>query len=255
MIKKNGETINSVKEWSQLAGPKKDIHWKDYRSAKEVAKAWFREEVAKIPTEIKTIIENSEDFDLITIEEVEPEALLYFDKFSGPSNIDVLVKGSDKHGDFIIGIEAKADESFSLFVKDIFSDALESKIETPNTKKIIRVEQLAQSLFSKRKGNGKKIGELRYQLLTGLAGTIAYANKSNIERAVFLIHEFNTPCTKNEKHQQNQLDLDNFVNRLTDGRIERVESSKLYGPIKISGKPLFDKLPDIYIGKVSKTIR
>jgi hypothetical protein len=254
MIEKNGKSINSVEDWRQLAGPKEKIHWKDHRSAKESAKAWFRDGKAKLPSEIETIIEKSENFDLITIEMVEPEALLHFDEFSGPSNMDVLVKGNDRHGNFIIGIEAKADESFSLFVKDIFSDAMETKIETPNTKKIIRIEQLAQSFFSKRNQNGKKIGELRYQLLTGLAGTIAYANRNNINRAVFLIHEFNTPRTVTENHKQNQIDLNNFINRLTNGEIKYFDVDILYGPLKIPGKPLFDKIPDIYIGKVRKSL-
>lgn len=254
MIEKNNNKIKSVDDWEIYAGPKDKIHWKDHRSAKESAKAWFRDDIAKLPIEIKAIIESSKYFDLITVDEVEPEALLRFDKFSGPCNIDVLVKASDKHGHFIVGIEAKADEPFSLYVKDIFTDALESKIETPNTKKIIRIEQLAQSLYSNKKDTESKIGELRYQLLTGLAGTIAEANKNNIDRAIFLIHEFITPLTTSEKRNLNQLNLNQFINRLSNGEIDRIEEGVLYGPIEIPGVPLFEKIPSIFIGKVSVII-
>lgn len=236
------------------AGPKDIIHWKDHRSAKESAKSWFRDDIAKLPIEIESIIENNGNFDLITVNEVKPEALLHFDKFSGPCNMDVLVKATDKYGDFIIGIEAKADEPFSHYVKDVLSDALESKIDTPNTNKIIRIEQLTQSLFSKRRKKESKIGELRYQLLTGLAGTIAEANRHNIDRAVFLIHEFISHLTKSDKRNLNQLDLNQFIKRLTGGEIDRIEKGFLYGPIEIPGVPLFGKIPNIFIRKVSVTI-
>ena len=41
-IIKNGHNIHSVDDWLRFAPPEKgESHWKDGRSAKELAKAWF----------------------------------------------------------------------------------------------------------------------------------------------------------------------------------------------------------------------
>lgn len=251
MIKKNGHQINSVEEWGKYAGPKEDIQWKNHRSAKESAKAWFRDGIPKIPTEIKNLIENSNDFGAIKVKEVEPESLLRFDMFSGPSNMDVLVKANDKHGEFLVGIEAKADETFSSYVKDVFTNALETKFDSVNSKKVLRIEQLSQALFTKRKVSQTKIGELRYQLLTGLAGTIGEAINNGLDRAVFLIHEFVTPLTTRKKRNLNHQDLNQFIYRLTQGKFQEIENGELLGPIEIPGTPLFKTVPNLYVGKVS----
>jgi len=254
MIKKNGESINSVKEWGQLAGPKDEIHWKDYRSAKETAEAWFENDKPSVPVEIKQAFEKSNHFTDLNVTKVEPEALLKFDRFSGPSNMDVLVNTKDDKGEFVIGIEAKADEPFSEYVKDKFTEALEAKFKSPNTKRIKRIEQLSTALFGNRKNRAPKVGELRYQLLTGLAGTVAKAVDEKCNRAVFLIHEFNTPLTTKENRKENQNDLNNFIHRLTNGEIKSVETGVLYGPINLPGEPLFKNPPDVFIGKVYRKI-
>lgn len=255
MIEKNGKTINSVEEWGIVAGPKEKVHWKDHRSAKEAAKAWFLNDKPSVPAELIQIFENSGHFNDLNVVKVEPEALLNFDSFSGPSNMDLLAHAKDGKGEFVIGIEAKADEPFSECVKDKFVVALEAKFDSPNSKRIKRIEQLSLALFSKKRNNSPRVGELRYQLLTGLAGTIAEAVNKNLDRAVFLIHEFNTPLTTSEKHEQNQIDLNNFMHRLSNGEIKKVDAGKLYGPFKIPGKPLFDDIPDIYVGKISRIIK
>lgn len=254
MIKKNGKVINTVEEWGKLAGPKDSIQWKDHRSAKESAKAWIENNKPVIPVEIKKIFENSDHFSGLNVIEVEPEAQLKFDSFSGPSNMDVLVHAQDKKGKFVIGIEAKADEPFSEYLKDKFTEALEVKFESPNSKRVIRIEQLSLALFTKRVDKTPKIGELRFQLLSGLAGTVAAARENNCDRAVFLIHEFNTPLTTDEKHEQNRIDFNNFIERLSNGEIKKIESGKIYGPFKIPGKPLFDNPPEIFIGKANRII-
>lgn len=254
MIKKKGVEIKSVDEWGEHAGPKEAIHWKKDRSAMESAKAWFTDNVAQTPEEIVFAISGHANFGHFSVTEVEPEALLKFDSFQGPSNMDVLVQAEDEYGKFIIGIEAKADEPFSDYIIDKLSKAMEEKIKTPNSKQLIRIEQLARSLFSKRSSEQPKVATLRYQLLTGLAGTIAEANRLKYDRAIFLIHEFNTPLTSKDKHALNQKDLNAFIYRLSNGEIKEVETGKLYGPISIPGVPLFDEIPDIYISKAKRIV-
>jgi len=49
----DGKPIRSIDDWFNLAPPKKGRkQWKDGRSAKELAKAWFRTGRAKVPEEL-----------------------------------------------------------------------------------------------------------------------------------------------------------------------------------------------------------
>jgi hypothetical protein len=49
-IAKSGNEINSVEDWFRCAPPKMGkLHWKDGRSAKELAQSWFRLGVPKPP--------------------------------------------------------------------------------------------------------------------------------------------------------------------------------------------------------------
>ena len=254
MIKKNNVEITSIEDWEKLAGPKDAKQWKEFRSAMESAKSWFTNQVAQTPVEIVSAISGHADFESFEVTEVEPEALLSFDSFSGPSNMDVLVKAKDERGKFIIGIEVKADEPFSDYIMDKFSEALEAKIETPNSKRLDRIELLVRTFFTKKTGRAPKVATLRYQLMTGLAGTIAEAIRQKCDRAIFLIHEFDTSLTTKDKHELNKQDLDSFMYRLTEGKIKNIENGLLYGPIEIPGNPLFETTPDIYIGKVKRTV-
>lgn len=256
MIEKKGVRITNVDEWGEIAGPKKVKQWKEYRSAFESAHAWFRSGVPALPDEIKDLFESHPSFGQMNILEVEPEALLTFDTFSGPSNMDVLVKAKDSNGGFIIGIEAKADEAFSEYiVGEKFSLALEEKLKNSNSKQIERIISLTESLFLPKGKGQRKITDLRYQLLTGLAGTITKTIYEDCGRGVFLIHEFVTPLTKEENHIRNAKDLNAFINRLTSGKSKELNSGNLIGPIHFTGLPLFDSKPDIFIGKVSIKVK
>ena len=46
-VAKNGVTIRTIEDWEKLAPPKSKIHWKDGRSAKEVARAWLEVRLRK----------------------------------------------------------------------------------------------------------------------------------------------------------------------------------------------------------------
>jgi len=51
-VAKNGVTIRTIEDWEKLAPPKSKIHWKDGRSAKEVARAWLEVSDPELPPEI-----------------------------------------------------------------------------------------------------------------------------------------------------------------------------------------------------------
>ena len=95
---------------------------------------------------------------------------------------------------------------------------------------------------------------LRYQLLTAVAGSLAWARQLEAPRAVLVIHEFHTSQTSARKLQGNAQDLDFFVTRLTAGALRGLAVGSLVGPIRVPGDPLFDKPADLYLGKIVRRV-
>src|SRR5690554_5224611 len=114
MIKKNEVEITDKDLWEIHGAPAgKDKHWVDGRSAKECAKYWTKIKSPDLPVEIKNLMQSHIDFSRLLEWKAEPEAKTAFDNYRGqPSNIDLLIEARDERGKYIIGIEAKADESF-----------------------------------------------------------------------------------------------------------------------------------------------
>lgn len=250
MIRKRGQTIDSIELWERLASPKSSIQWKDHRSAKECARAWLGAlgNVA-IPTEVLQVLATSSDFSEITIWEAEPECLVPFDEFTGPANIDVLVTGSDTRGPFAMAVEAKADESFGSLLGDAFASALERRLANPSSKGVARLGQLAASILPPANGKVPRAQHMRYQLLTATAAALATAKSIGANRAVVMIHEFRTKATDPKKLDENQRDLTRFLDRLGFEKSEEVFTGKLVGPVTVPSGAAFAQPPRLYFGK------
>ena len=96
-----------------------------------------------------------------------------------------------------------------------------------------RVESLSEALLPQWRSGLPHLGNLRYQLLTGIAGTLAWARELRATRAVFAIQEFVTDQTRDDKHAQNASDLNQFLERLTDGAIRNLAEGALVGPLRV----------------------
>jgi hypothetical protein len=84
-IHKDGLEIHSVVDWFHLAPPKKGVsQWKDGRSAKELAKAWFPSQgQPKIPNELVKLLKSHDDTKDTVINEGIPEHIVALDNFPG----------------------------------------------------------------------------------------------------------------------------------------------------------------------------
>ena len=151
-------------------------------------------------------------------------------------------------------MEAKADEPYGETVIQTLLDALERRLENPKSNRIARIEQLSTALFGTRSKYGVYLGDLRYQLLTACAGALCEAERKKYSRSIMLVHEFITSATVDENHARNEVDLNNFVNRLSHGVITKVPIGQLCGPFFVPGKPLFNSRVALYIGKVSRNL-
>src|SRR5882762_7207667 len=110
-IRKKGQTITTLEHWAAHAGPKSKGQWVDHRSAKEAARCWLAVTSPTLPREVEHLLDGHPAFGAVQSWHAEPEVRLPFDDFPGePRNTDLLVHARDAHGDFLLAIEAKADE-------------------------------------------------------------------------------------------------------------------------------------------------
>ena len=262
---KGSEEIHNLADWSVLAPPKRSDHWKPGRSAMESARAWCGSDGTSVPSQVRALLESNPATRGVTLTRGEPEKRIVFDECGGePRNADVALLGTDPRGNIVaITIEAKADESFGATFQQTVAASIERMVSGSHSNGVERAEALAQALLLPRRV-GKTIpraewtpslGPLRYQLLTAVAGTLAFAHQSGAKLAVFIVHEFVTDGTRDEGHRANALDLDAFVTRLSDGAIRRIPPEQIVGPFPVAENPCWTSMPALYIGKVTKNIR
>lgn len=245
--------ITNVAEWFENAPPKgKEKQWKDGRSAKEVAKAWCPEgRDPEVPAELVELL-RSGPLGAVQVLDVEVEAGIRFDAFPGePRNADLAITAVDENGRVAISIEAKADEPFGDRVEKALIDAVRRIGKDENSNAVARVQGLASRLLPPWSSDLPHLGDLRYQLLTGVAGALAHAESIGASRAVFVVHELvDLEKTKESARRKNREDLDRFLTRMTAGKETRLRRGVLSGPHTLPG------FPDIalYVGKARRDL-
>jgi len=68
------------------------------RSAVETARAWLAVKSPSLPPEVEELLASNPDFGTLEEWEAEPEAQVPFDGFSGPANLDLLLRARDGRG-------------------------------------------------------------------------------------------------------------------------------------------------------------
>ena len=155
------------------------------------------------------------------------------------------MKAEDENGPIVIGIEAKADETFGSTVGKTLSQAQDRLRQKPRSKGVERIRQLATTFgldLSQR-----EVLNLRYQLLTITAATLAEAHRQSAQRAVVIVHEFVTSLTRVEYRARNACDLEGFL-RTVIGHMSSVRPGMTAGPYHIPG------VGKMYFGKTETVI-
>ena len=243
LASKSNEIIKSVDDWLLFSPPKmKERHWKDYRSAKELAKAWLRTGKPMMPHELKMILQSHPLTKNFSPEFAIPEHVTRLDKFSGEHrNHDLIIFGFSGDLKVLISIEAKADESFGKLISEVGS--INPKSNIPQ-----RLKLLSNSIFGHESDN--EVGNARYQLLTGVAGTLIEAKNRGAAMAVFIVHEFISKIVDNKKIERNSKDFSYFVRTLTEKSDFIMQLNKL---VEIDGIPGGEFVPGdfrLLIGKI-----
>jgi len=256
MIHKALVPLRSLADWKEHASPKSGVQWKEGRSAVETARAWLAVKSPSLPPEVEELLASNPDFGTVETWEAEPEALVPFDGFSGPANLDLLLRARDGRGEFVVAVEGKADEPFGATMGETFAAALERKLSSPTSKGVARIQQLAQALLHPRTGRGlPRVGDLRYQLLTASAAALAEAERRGVGRAVVVVHEFRTELTSEKNLARNHRDLDRFLKRVSRGEATESGTGRLHGPFMVPGAPLFGTPASLYVGKAAREMR
>jgi hypothetical protein len=245
----NGKSIHSVDDWFGLAPPKKGRRqWKGGRSAKELAKAWFRTERAKVPEELEALFKSHSSTKDLVLKTAIPEKQTILDGFGGePRNNDLILIGRASGAPVVVGIEAKADEPFGPIIQEYLKEKKGTKSKVPD-----RIKLLLQSIFGRP--IDENLGRLRYQLLHGLAGTIIEAKQQGASQAIFVVHEFISEKTKPEKIEQNKVDFERFINSFPQFETYGVSPGILMGPLRVRGGEFVPNDIPVLIGKVTTNL-
>lgn len=243
--------ITSLESWLEIAPPKgRERHWRDRRSAKELARAWVGGGVVCVPPEISALLASHPELADLTLVSGEPEARVRFDKRRGePRNADLSIDARAGTEPVALSIEAKADEPFGSSLPDALACAVEARVANPRSAALDRVIDVCCSLLRARSREEPALRHLDYQLLTATAGVIAQAEKLSAKRAILVVHEFRSIETRPESLAANTRSLNVFVSRLSGGAVTTVEPGRLIGPLDVGGPPLFERPARLYLGK------
>ena len=200
-ISKNNNIITTVEEWYQFAPPKaKGKHWKDGRSAKSLAQFMTDKNQVKKLEDILVELE----YDTNGVISCTPEANTVLPCKGNGRNHDLLMIGED----FVVGIEAKVSESFG---EEISTELIEA-----SDNKKGRIDKLANELFGCKINEVKDGLKLRYQLLTGVYGTLREAVNNKKSKALFLVVVFTDGLTSEDENavNRNNDDFKNFCQQI-----------------------------------------
>lgn len=200
-ISKNNNIITTVEEWYQFAPPKaKGKHWKDGRSAKSLAQFMTDKNQVKKLEDILVELE----YDTNGVISCTPEANTVLPCKGNGRNHDLLMIGED----FVVGIEAKVSEPFG---EEISTELIEA-----SDNKKGRIDKLANELFGCKINEVKDGLKLRYQLLTGVYGTLREAEKNKKSKALFLVIVFTDGITREDENavNRNNDDFKNFCQQI-----------------------------------------
>lgn len=244
-VSKSGHEIRSVDEWFKYAPPKMGAgHWKDGRSAKELARSWFRRESACPPEEMRLLLEGTFRT-AIAFDEANPECIIELDEFKGEHrNCDLVVRCRAGAQLITINIEAKADEPFGdTTVGAYYDQKINSASNVPK-----RIERLSVALFGRQPD--ALIRSLRYQLVHSTAATLIEAGANKAEVAVLLVQEFYSANLNSVKLQQNRADWAAFVRAFPELTNAQVEKNQILGPISVPGGGRVRDCIPLYLGSI-----
>ena len=243
LMSRSGIPIARWEDW-----PRREKQWKPGRSAMEIARAWFVSGSPQCPPELALLLGTQPALTDIVFDAGRAEHITALPHGRGGTNHDLALNGHTPDHQAVVCIEAKADEPFGEKIGHYWRRMTESKETTLAPK---RIEALLKTVF----GDGASLSDsrycdLRYQLLTGVVGTLRQAEKDRAPLAVFVVHEFHTGSVRPRALATNSADYARFIEALFSVPAGDVVEGVLYGPqVALTGINATQVV--LFIGKVA----
>lgn len=198
--------ITSPDKWREYAPPlNPGCQWKDYRSAKELAKSVENATLAPLLEKVL----NRFNYPVPTEMDGVPEKATKLPwGRSGDRKHDLLLEYADKS--LIIGIEAKADEPFDNSIEKKRLDSRKNADGGANMSK--RLDGILNFIYGSNLPKNKEA--LMYQLLSATAGVILEASNNNLKYACALFLVFESKNLDKQKLEKNENDWKDFCKSL-----------------------------------------
>jgi len=245
----SSRSIRSKEDWFKFAPPKMGKrHWKDGRSAKELARAWFPGAgPPRVPEELTLLLESHGKTRGAVIEEGIPERKVLLDRFPGePRNADLVLWGHANEKRLVISIEAKADEPFGPTIEERLASVRKKGVPSNAPQ---RVTNLCNWVFGKRPA---ECSHLRYQLLHAVAGALIEAESGKAHVALFIVHEFLSKKAKADNIAENANDLLSFLRFFPELSSITLSEGLLFGPVLAKGSADMQFRIPLYLGKITR---
>jgi len=220
---RQGDRIADICDWRQHGAPASARHWKPGRSAHCTAEAWLSGSGER---SLRALLDRAPELAGLDIERAIVEEQTSFDHLrGGRRNHDVLVVGTAGGVPTVAGVEAKADETFGQTVAEYATDASAGAAE--------RLRLVTRALTGSTPSERPDLDPLRYQLFSGVAGTLAAARERGAKQAVFVVQTFRTPLTDDARIAKNDADLRAFITTALGAHPRDLTAP--VGPIKVPG--------------------
>jgi len=256
--------ITSLETWRAYGGPKDpEKQWVELRSAYELARAWCGDGYnVEAPHDFLALLETHPRLAGLELVQgfAEHKTKLRGER-GGDRNHDLLLVGRTPREHVVIGVEAKADETFDKTLAERWEEAAKKIARDERTSWPKRLARLAPALLGvdATAADGSltaEIANVPYQLLSALAGTLIEAEDRGAGLAVFVVHTFRTSKTKDERIAANHAAFAEFVARYTATSVAAIRSGNLYGPFRAHDVPS-SRIPssvEFLIGDLTTTI-
>jgi hypothetical protein len=247
--------IRSVPDWLLLAPPQGGVaQWRDGRSAKEFAKAWFASGSPEMPQEVAQTLASHPLTRAFLPATGIAEVKTNLDSFGGPRKADLHLLGRASSGRVLIEFEAKADETFDRLISSCLG-RLKARSNLGTRIQALTKAVLGLTLYPD--GNDQPdpaVATLYYQLLYSVASVLIAAEKAAADLAVFLVLEFTSPTLKAERVSKNHADFTRFVKALPGLGSAEPATGTLLGPVTVPGGGRVPQGIPLLVGKVQRPL-
>lgn len=236
-----------ITDWQDWTPPKQSFHWKAGRSAMELAKSWLPSATPRCPLELTALFETNSLTASFQLEEGHPEFVTPLPERGEGRNHDMMLTGTTASGKAVLCIEAKVDEAFGLKIGEYWHKAKGSGRPTRAPE---RIQSLLEIVFGTNSlPDQQPWCDLRYQLLTGIAGTLLQAAHEQAPVGVFVVHEFQTSLANPKLLTANAQDYQRFVELLFS--VSAVNTGEIYGPHSFQPQQHLTCPVELYVGKAT----